>query len=103
MRSSGITRASLLAAAAIAGLGAAVVTPAPDGAQARADAQAKADQKGQKPSTAEQRAAERAVFSRYYRPWFIRYPQGPGWTIAQVKRMARKKRNQARNRRAHRG
>ena len=29
--------------------------------------------------------------------------RGPGWTHAQVKRMARKKRNQARNRRAHRG
>lgn len=32
-----------------------------------------------------------------------RYPNGPGWTQAQVQRMARKKRNQARNRRAHRG
>lgn len=29
--------------------------------------------------------------------------RGPGWTVAQVKRMARKARNQARNRRAHRG
>lgn len=28
---------------------------------------------------------------------------GPGWTNAQVQRMAAKKRNQARNRRAHRG
>lgn len=28
---------------------------------------------------------------------------GPGWTQAQVQRMARKKRNQARNRKAHRG
>ena len=36
-------------------------------------------------------------------PWAAlhRYPNGPGWTYAQVKRMARKKRNQARNRRAH--
>lgn len=31
------------------------------------------------------------------------YPNGPGWTVAQVQRMARKKRNVARNRRAHRG
>jgi hypothetical protein len=30
------------------------------------------------------------------------YPNGPGWTQAQVKRMARKRRNVARNRRAHR-
>lgn len=35
--------------------------------------------------------------------WRPSYPQGPGWTVAQVKRMAKKKRNQARNRRAHRG
>lgn len=31
------------------------------------------------------------------------YPSGPGWTCAQVKRMARKARNVRRNRRAHRG
>lgn len=28
---------------------------------------------------------------------------GPGWTVRQVQRMATKRRNQARNRRAHRG
>lgn len=28
---------------------------------------------------------------------------GPGWTHAQVQRMARKRKNQARNRKAHRG
>ena len=28
---------------------------------------------------------------------------GPGWTAAQVKRMAKKRRNRARNRKAHRG
>ena len=28
---------------------------------------------------------------------------GPGWTAAQVKRMAKKRRNQALNRKAHRG
>jgi hypothetical protein len=28
---------------------------------------------------------------------------GPGWTFAQVKRMAKKRRNVLRNRRAHRG
>lgn len=31
------------------------------------------------------------------------YRRGPGWTIAQVKRMAKKKRNVVKNRRAHRG
>ena len=31
------------------------------------------------------------------------YPSGPGWTAAQVKRMAKKRRNQNRNRKAHRG
>lgn len=29
--------------------------------------------------------------------------RGPGWTFAQVKRMAKKRRNVLRNRRAHRG
>lgn len=29
--------------------------------------------------------------------------RGPGWSHAQVQRMARKKKNQSRNRRAHRG
>ena len=31
------------------------------------------------------------------------YRRGPGWTYAQVKRMAKKKRNVVKNRRAHRG
>lgn len=31
------------------------------------------------------------------------YTNGPGWSAAQVKRMARKSRNQRRNRVAHRG
>jgi hypothetical protein len=31
------------------------------------------------------------------------YPNGPGWSIRQVKRMAKKKRNVAKNRRNHRG
>jgi hypothetical protein len=30
------------------------------------------------------------------------YARGPGWTCAQVKRMATKRRNRARNKRAHR-
>lgn len=32
-----------------------------------------------------------------------RFPNGPGWTHAHVGRMARKRRHQKRNRRAHRG
>lgn len=31
------------------------------------------------------------------------HKSGPGWTAAQVKRMAKKRRNQVRNRKAHRG
>ena len=31
------------------------------------------------------------------------YPNGPGWGIAKVKRMAKKKRNVIKNRRNHRG
>lgn len=34
-------------------------------------------------------------------PWSWRYHR-PGWSVAHDKRMARKRRNQARNRRAHR-
>ena len=34
-------------------------------------------------------------------PWS--YPDGPGWTVAQVKRMAKKKRDRARHRAACRG
>ena len=30
------------------------------------------------------------------------YQNGPGWTVAQVKRMAKKRRNQNRNKREHR-
>lgn len=32
-----------------------------------------------------------------------RYPNGPGWSIAQVKRMSRKKQNVKTNRRNHKG
>lgn len=31
------------------------------------------------------------------------YPTGPGWSNRQVKRMATKRRNQARNKKSHRG
>ena len=31
------------------------------------------------------------------------YASGPGWSVAQVKRMATKRRNRARNKQAHRG
>ena len=31
------------------------------------------------------------------------YPDGPGWSNRQVKRMATKRRNQARNKKSHRG
>lgn len=34
---------------------------------------------------------------------FFGYKTGPGWTAAHVKRMAKKRKNQIRNRRAHRG
>lgn len=34
---------------------------------------------------------------------FRDYKKGPGWTVAQVKRMARKSRNKARNKAAHKG
>jgi len=41
-----------------------------------------------------------STHSAYVSPWG--YASGPGWSCAQVKRMAKKRRNQARNKSAHR-
>lgn len=52
--------------------------------------------------TGERNAIAKALFggSSRYRPG--RYPNGPGWSPRQVQRMARKRRNKIRNRKAHR-
>lgn len=51
-----------------------------------------------RPEVRRMRMPDGAPYSRYKR----RKP-GPGWTTRQVQRMAVKRRNQARNRAAHRG
>ena len=38
-----------------------------------------------------------------YGPWSFGYAHGPGWTAAQVKRQAKKRRNQQRHKRASKG
>src|SRR6185503_5530451 len=50
--------------------------------------------------TGERNAIAKAMFGSYD-SYKHSYPNGPGWSQAQVQRMARKRRNKARNRRAH--
>lgn len=51
------------------------------------------------PQPSARRRMEIPTESGYGYGW--NYRRGPGWTVAQVKRMAKKRRNQIRNRRAH--
>lgn len=44
----------------------------------------------------------RAIHTARYNQYSWSYRRGPGWTVAQVKRMAKKRRNQIKNRRANR-
>lgn len=52
--------------------------------------------------TGERNTIAKAMFGSYGR-FQHSYPNGPGWTHAHVQRMAKKRRNKARNRRAHQG
>jgi hypothetical protein len=53
--------------------------------------------------TGERNAIAKALLGSYGNWRKRRFPNGPGWTHAHVGRMARKRRNQKRNKRAHRG
>jgi hypothetical protein len=53
--------------------------------------------------TGERNAIAKAMFGSVGRGKPERHPNGPGWTQAHVQRMSRKRRNQQRNKRAHRG
>lgn len=57
------------------------------------------------PSVQVQRRRTKAVTSGGYNFTIgeFNYPTGPGWSNRQVKRMATKRRNQARNKKSHRG
>lgn len=98
-------RSSLLSIAAASLLGSAAlmpaVQPAPSETSATQATGAKATQ-GEAVRRVAQRSLEAAVFGGYRGYRRQRYPNGPGWTHAQVQRMARKRRNQSRNRRAQR-
>ena len=52
--------------------------------------------------TGERNAISKALFGGWGSWRRRRFPNGPGWTHAHVARMARKRRNQRRNKRAHR-
>lgn len=51
----------------------------------------------------ERNAIAKAMFGGMGRGRPARFPNGPGWTHAHVARMKSKRKNQARNKRAHRG
>lgn len=90
MRSTPLNRASILAAAALSMAGFnAMATDAPTKAVPTRSA----------PGLAERL---RRMTGGEYRPKSPRR-RGPGWSFAHVKRMARKRKNVLRNRRAHRG
>ncbi len=73
-------------------------------AQARSSTEQRADQaKRQQDSQRTRNSIERAVFGGYGGARQRHgYPR-PGWSVAHGKRLARKAKNKARNRRAHRG
>lgn len=53
------------------------------------------------PITARQEAPRpQHIPTRRYYGYSFGYPNGPGWTVAQVKRMAKKRRNQLKHRRS---
>lgn len=51
----------------------------------------------------ERNAIAKAMFGGFGISRSRRFPNGPGWTDTHVQRMAKKRRNQQRNKRAHRG
>jgi uncharacterized iron-regulated membrane protein len=70
----------------------------------KASQQVERSQVQQKQRQAAQRQVEQSIFGGMYRSLSKRrFPNGPGWTHAHAKRMARKRRNKQRNRRAQRG
>ena len=48
----------------------------------------------------ERRVLAEKLSGKGYGQWAFGYSRGPGWTAAQVKRMAKKRRNQQRHKRA---
>lgn len=92
MRSSSQSLRGLLAAATIAAMGAL----APGGVGVGMPGSTVVSPRAT-PSKRQKRFGDGALNAAF------RYPNGPGWTVAQVKRMAKKKRNVAKNRRNHRG
>lgn len=104
MRSSRSSRSGLLAAAAFAmGLAPSTPTFGPvDGTTASSTTEQTRPTKSTSPSVAGVDRVVNAIFGRIGAGSRPRYPR-PGWSVAEGKRRARKARNVARNRRAHRG
>jgi len=97
--------ATIAAMAAVAGLGTSPQSQTPSGSPTASSTSGSAKQPA-KPSTSQ--AAQRAdlgILSGGRSPHTRRsgYPNGPGWSNRHVQRMARKRRNQQRHRKACRG
>lgn len=97
---------SLLAAAALGTMAMAVgpgaVINGGSTAQASPTSEARADQ-AKRHSEVRTRDVERSILNAFGRGGYRHsYPRG-GWSVAHGKRMARKAKNKARNRSAHRG
>ncbi len=97
------SRSSILGAAALAALAFGLPTSGAfvgSGVSANSSGGHQAD-KGSPSKLATSNAVERAIYGGYGSSSSRRH-QGKGWPIAHDRRMARKRRNQAKNRRAHR-
>jgi len=96
-----------MALAAIAGLGAVVAPSGPAQASVFGTEMATSRDGGPRVDALAQKKSERQAIKAIRRtfgggPTGWRYKRGPGWSFAHVKRMARKRRNVMRNRKAHR-
>lgn len=89
-RLAGISAAGLLAMAA--GMGAAV-QPAPSGQEVRAAQASDSTAKGQPSKSVERQSLKHLFAGGYFGSPLTQRKRGPGWTQAQVQRMARKRRN----------
>lgn len=105
-------RPSLLAASAAMMLaaGAGTFANATDPAMQQARAAVSGTQSTAKPAAdrppsrlGERNSIAKAMFGGFGISRSRRFPNGPGWTHAHVARMKSKRKNQARNKRAHRG
>lgn len=100
-RSGGALIAAALAVAGMSGFAVSGTTQSPQVEASRGPAARSADQ-STLARVGERNAISKALFGGYGGSNPKRFPRGPGWTHAHVQRMTAKRRNQSRNKRAHR-